>query len=141
MGRLQPDDRIQVALPADLIEWVEQVADQHHCSYGDAIAVLLRQSRQPVAETPTAVTHELTELRDRLTKLETDRTLAIEVAVLSDRLTRLEASLLSLVRRTPQQEQTPPVDPPVVAVDEDEDWGQYDDEPDEILYDFLPSNS
>jgi hypothetical protein len=140
--RLQPDDRISVAIPADLIESVEQVADQRHCSYGDAIAHLLRQALHPAAEIPAVLTQELTDLRDRLTAIERDRTLAIDVAVLSDRLSRLEASVLSVARSNLlPTDPLPSTNPPLVNLDEDEDWGQYEDEPDEVLHDFLPSNS
>ncbi len=137
MNRLQPEDRIYVAIPADLIEAVEQVAEQHHYAYGDAIAHLVRQALHPTPDIPAPVIQELTDLRDRLTRLERDQTLALQVAVLSDRLARLETSLHSL--RPPNPSSMPAAAP--IVTDENEDWGQYDDEPDEVLYDFLPANS
>jgi hypothetical protein len=132
MGRLQPGDKIQVVVTADWAPIVEAMAAQLDCSYGEAIAHLLGQALP--ASSPAV---DLTALETRLAALERDRRGVTELAVLSDRLTRLE--------RTVHQSALGD-NPGVPAWPEDgEEEDEYDDEPDEILYDFLnlspPSSS
>ncbi len=134
MGRLQPGDAIQVVVAADWAEEIEALAQRLDCSYGEAIAHRLRQTAAPAAA--PQVGQELQELRDRLDTLESDRHLPIEIAVLRDRLTRLEQSILRWAASgwSPELPRDPGMTSAIADADDDDD---YDDEPDEILYDFL----
>ncbi|TVQ16759.1 MAG: hypothetical protein EA367_19290 [Leptolyngbya sp. DLM2.Bin15] len=135
MGRLQPGDAIQVMVAADWAEEIEALAQQLNCSYGEAIAHRLRQTAAPAAS--PRVEQELQELRDRLGKLESDRHLPIELAVLRDRLNRLEQSILRWAASgwSPELPRDPGMMSAIANAGDDDD--DYEDEPDEILYDFL----
>ncbi|HEY9814559.1 MAG TPA: hypothetical protein V6D20_01945 [Candidatus Obscuribacterales bacterium] len=136
MGRLQPGDAIQVVVAADWAEEIEALAQQLNCSYGEAIAHRLRQAAAPVAS--PRVEQEIQELRDRLGKLEGDRAVPIELVVLRDRLTRLEQSILRWAASgwSPELPRDSGMTS-AIANDNQDDDEDYEDEPDEILYDFL----